>query len=146
MGYSTHWQGSNVFLTLTTSPLLSLPLFQSQMLPWIYSAQSCLGKFSLTVYISAEIFLHSYSHSQLLRPLNSLLKGHFITIFFNFTLFYFTILCWYCHTSTWIHYEITILLKIGTYACLHPSWNSRSAYTSLHFLFPHNLSFSKMLC
>ena len=84
MGYSTHWQGSNVFLTLTTSPLLSLPLFQSQMLPWIYSAQSCLGKFSLTIYISAEIFLHSYSHSQLLRPLNSLLKGHFITFFFKF--------------------------------------------------------------
>ena len=47
------------------------------MLPWIHLAQSCPGKFSLTVYISVEIFFHRYSHSQLLCPLNSWLKGHF---------------------------------------------------------------------
>ena len=26
---------------------------------------------------------------------------------FNFTLFYFTILYWFCHTSTWIHHRCT---------------------------------------
>ena len=31
--------------------------------------------------------------------------GYSVYIFFNFTLFYFTILCWFCHTLTWICHE-----------------------------------------
>ena len=34
----------------------------------------------------------------------------FPILFFNFTLFYFTILCWFCHTSTWIHHGCTAKL------------------------------------
>ena len=30
-----------------------------------------------------------------------------ILFFFSFTLFYFTILYWFCHTSTWIHHGCT---------------------------------------
>ena len=30
-----------------------------------------------------------------------------ISFFFFFTLFYFTILYWFCHTSTWIHHRCT---------------------------------------
>ena len=31
----------------------------------------------------------------------------FYYFFLNFTLFYFTILCWFCHTSTWICHRCT---------------------------------------
>ena len=31
--------------------------------------------------------------------------------FFNFTLFYFTILYWFCHTSTWIRHRCTCVLN-----------------------------------
>ena len=35
----------------------------------------------------------------------------FFKINFNFTLFYFTILYWFCHTLTWIHYGCTWVPK-----------------------------------
>ena len=33
--------------------------------------------------------------------------GKFFSFFFNFTLFYFIILYWFCHTSTWIRHNCT---------------------------------------
>ena len=36
--------------------------------------------------------------------------GYFFLIFI-FTLFYFTILYWFCHTLTWIHHGCTCVLK-----------------------------------
>ena len=33
---------------------------------------------------------------------------HCLIFFFNFTLFYFTILYWFCHTSTWIRHGFTL--------------------------------------
>ena len=32
---------------------------------------------------------------------------YFFSFFLNFTLFYFTILYWFCHTSTWIRHRCT---------------------------------------
>ena len=43
----------------------------------------------------------------LLGKMSILTFTYFFSFFLNFTLFYFTILYWFCHTSTWIRHRCT---------------------------------------
>ena len=44
---------------------------------------------------------------------------------FNFTLFYFTILYWFCHTSAWIHYGCICVPNPEPLSPYHPSGSSQ---------------------
>ena len=74
--------------------------------------------FCLSWYFTYLEFLQSRISCQL-----------FFSFFLNFTLFYFTILNWFCHTSTWIHHGCTRVpnpeplshLPLHTISLGHPS-------------------------
>ena len=59
----------------------------------------------MTIY-SLDILLSQFWTS----PLSHVFFFFFFLIFI-FTLFYFTILCWFCHTLTWIHHGCTCVSK-----------------------------------
>ena len=60
-------------------------------------------------------------------------QGHF---FLNFTLFYFTMLYWFCHTSTWIRHECTWVPKREPPSHLTYKLPSHFAFKILRYYIP----------
>ena len=52
-------------------------------------------------------FFRTAIHCSQVEPIVQLIFWKEVILFYFFTLFYFTILHWFCHTSTWIHHGYT---------------------------------------
>ena len=81
-------------------------IFQARILQWVASA--LLQEIFPTQGLNPDLLQwrqipYCLSHLGNLEWLQIILKCLFF-FFLNFTLFYFTILYWFCHTSTWIHH------------------------------------------
>ena len=84
-------------------------IFQARILQWVASA--LLQEIFPTQGLNPDLLQwrqipYCLSHLGNLEWLQIILKCLFF-FFFNFTLFYFTILYWFCHTSTWICHGCT---------------------------------------
>ena len=96
---------------------------------WLNSSFSFCLQVSIT---SNETLANSIFFSYLFIYLN--LGVFLFFLIFIFTLFYFTILNWFCHTLTWIHFEMQLpqntqggLLIVMGSSSSPQSWHSKSS-------------------